>query len=255
MTQRVLNQRPAFSDRPFSGDGTSLYATVGTSVRYRNLRVLAQPRRLARKRSRRGIFIKGTGGIHDIAATSVLKTTRIDSAADPTAQFTTALPADLIPPSGTQLVTFDVRTYADDVESETDNFRPVTVEIDSSGDGQTQILGRAQVLDHEVRAGGVVRIRFRWLPSLEGTQPDQFVLSRTAGPSSPSDVTQAFGGGTDPVVVEIDTAALSDASAYTFTISAENTGASVSKDVVVGLSVTADATGPDTPTNGGAEAW
>lgn len=248
MTQRVRNLTAAFNDAPFSGSGgTSLYATAGTSVRYRNVRVLSGG---GRRRRRKG-YVKGSGGVHDLSAASVLKTARIDSATDPTDEFTTALPASLIPGSGTANVTFDVRRFALNVENESDNFRTVTVEVDSSGDIVAAILGTGTLLNLEVRAGGVVRIRFRYNSVLDGTVPTQFVASRTAGPTSPSDATVSYVSG--QAVYEIDTPALSDASAYTYKITAE--AGAVTSDILTGISVTADATGPSAPTSGVAEAW
>ena len=253
MTQRVRPALPMFNAHPFDGDGTSLYATVGTEVQYRQLRVLMRPRRFARRR-RRGTLIKGTAGVHDIA-NSVPKTARIDSIDDPAEQFTTALPSALIPSSGTHEVTFDVRRHADHVECETSNSRVVTVTADNSGDGASAILGGATLLEEQVRAGGVVRVRFLWRPSVDGVQPDTFTLTRTAGPTSPSDVVQAHGGGTSPVTVEVDTAALSDASAYTFSVVAGDSVTGATASVLVGIVVAADAAGPGPATNGGAVAW
>lgn len=89
MTQRIATD-PAFNDRPFDGEGVSVYAAGAESFRYRELRALA----MDNGRGRCG-WIKGQGGRHDIAATSVLKTARVDSAADPTSSIVYNLPADL----------------------------------------------------------------------------------------------------------------------------------------------------------------
>lgn len=246
MTQRVQNLNALFSDEPFSGEGVSLYATVGRLVQYRNYRVLPSGRR------RRNGWIKGSGGNHDIA-NSVTKTARVDNAADPGTSIAWALPASFIPGAGTQEATFDVRRYNSHVENETYNSGTVTVPIDSSGDGNDQILGTPTLIGVQVRDGGNVRIRFRYEPSLNGIQPTVFKAVRTAGPTSPSDVSLTVEEGeTD---IEIDVESLSDASAYTYKITAENSGGTVTKDVLTGIVFTADATGPTAPTAGTTEVW
>ncbi len=243
MVQRIQSHRSLFNDRPFNGTGTSAYANLGSTVRYRDLRVLHLPKKYPRRSADPlGPWIKGQGGVHDIAA-GITKTARRGYAADPTASIPIDV-SDLIPATGTAVIALDVRTYKDDVENESDNNRIVTKTIDTSGDEINAILGAATLLDQEVRAGGVVRIRFLWSPSVDGTQPTQFRLTRTAGPSSPPDVVQLYSAGNP---VEILTAALSDASAYTFRITAEN--GAVTADVLAGISVTADATGPAAPTH------
>lgn len=253
MPQRLLPRRGAYNAHPFDGEGTSLYANVGTAVEYRRLRIVRRPRRLARKRCRRSRWIKGTGGAHDIAA-GVTKTARIDSVAAPTEQLVTTLPADLLPSSGTGEVVLDVRPYADDVEHLNTNSGTVQNTLDTSGDDQNAILGTALLVGTEVRAGGTVRFRFQWRPAADGVQPDQFVLERTAGPTSPSDVTQSFAGlaGDPATIVEIDVASLSDSAAYTFTVRADDSVTGATADILVGIVVTADASGPTAPTNGAA---
>lgn len=246
MTQRIQHHGTPFTHAPFDGEGVSLYATVGRTVQYRNLRILPGGRR---RRSRSG-WIKGSGGNHDIA-NAVEKTARVDSVADPGVEIVWALPASFIPGAGTQNATFDVRRYKDDVENESSNARTVTVPIDSSGDGDDQILGTAELVNVQIRDDGDVRIRFRYTPSSAGIQPDTFTAVRTAGPTSPADVEiTALDGETN---FEIDVPGLSDASAYTYKITAEN--GAVAKDVITGIEFTADATGPTAPTEGVAEPW
>lgn len=241
---RILALNHAFNDRPFEGSGASLYATIGDTVVYRGLRVLPN----ARKRRNRCSWIKGQGGRHNIAATSVLKTTRRDSVASPADEFEYTLPAEF----ASQSVQIDVRQFADDVENTTDNFRTYTLELDGSLDDVTGILGTAVLLELQVRAGGIVRIRLNYLEDIEGVQPTVFRAVRTAGPSSPSATTASYSPG--QTLVEIDTEALLDASPYTFKVVAENTGGTVTKDVLTGITVQADATGPGAPISGSAEA-
>jgi len=112
----------------------------------------------------------------------------------------------------------------------------------------TAILGSAVVLSQDVRAGGIVIIRIRYDKSLDGTQPNNFNLQRTAGPSSPSDVATAYACRERFIV--ITTTGLRDSSAYTFTIEAEDSVTGTTLAVITGLSVTADASGPIAPING-----
>lgn len=248
MTQRVNNRAAMFNDHPFAGAGESLYqSAVDGSVRYRNLRVVPG----AVRRRRRGGGIKGSGGVHDIAAASVLKTNRVDSVTEPTAA---GFSVDTSAISGIPgAVTWDVRRFDSHVENETEGFRTATVELDANGDEVGTIYGTAVLLSQTPLAGGAVKFRVRYTASRKGTTPVLLRASRTAGPSSPADATTTFDGTSQ--VVEITTPALSDASAYTYTISAENSGATITADLITGISVTADATGPTAPTEVGAEAW
>ena len=239
---RILSPRSAFNDRPFEGSGASLYATIGGRVLYRANRVLPTGRR------RRNGWIKGQGGRHNIAAPSVLKTTRVASAASPA----TSIPYTLPSTFEDQLVTFDVRQYANDVENTTDNFRTVAKEIDGDLEDGTGILGTAILLSVVPRAGGICRIRLNYFDNPDGVQPTVFRASRTAGPSSPAATTASYSPG--QTLVEIDTEALLDSSPYTFKVTAENSGGTVTEDLIVGITVQADATGPAAPISGSAEA-
>lgn len=240
---RVDTQSGAFNDHPFDGDGVSLYARAGSEVQYRNVRVLP----VSRGRRRNGA-IKGTGGNHSLGAASVLKTARVASAAAPAVTLDFTLPAAMLG----QTVTFDVRRYKDDVENESTAYRTVTAAVDGSGEDATGILGTASLVSVEKRAGGVCRIRFTWTASRVGVQPVRFRAARTAGPTSPSSTT--VGVVDRQRLYEIDTAALSDASAYTFKITAENAAGTITADVLTGITVTADATGPTAPGSITAEA-
>ena len=221
---RLGSKRVMFSDRPFQGEGYSLYVTPGDTVQYRNLRLLgrrslgSQP---AGKGSRLGTITPGG---------------------------TVSLPAGYVD----QDLVFDVRHFKDDVENETDNFRTARITVDGAGDVVAGILGSGQVISQEIMSGGVVKIRIRYFPARDGVQPNLFRLTRTSGPTSPADITLAVTV-LRPSVLEFATGALSDASAYTFTVRAEN--GAVTKDLVTGLSVTSDATGPAAPSAAEAQAW
>lgn len=220
-----------FNHQPFTGAGVSLYVTAGSSVQYRNKRLI------------HGSILRGTE--FDCGATSVLKTARKTFAASPVSSISYT-----VAPSATYAV--DIRTFRDNVENETDNYRTRSITLDSGGDDTSTIQGTATLLDYEKRDGGIVRLRFLWEPSADGVQPDTFTAIRTAGPTSPADIAVTVTAGIR-TVVEIDTLALSDASAYTYKIQASLSA--VTADVLTGISVTADATGPTAPTGVTAEEW
>lgn len=221
--------------RPFNGTGASLYIGSGApdpgpeSILFRLLRFGAC------------LFLQGVQST--IGGTNVNKTARVASVSDPTDEIPYTLPGTL----ANTTVYAQVRAYKDDAENET-NFRPVRIELDGSLADITGIHGTALLLDYEPRAAGVVRIRFAWIPARTGTQPAQFVAVRTAGPTSPANAT--ITAVTRGRVYEIDTPALSDSAPYTYKIRAENGATTL--DVLTGISITADATGPTAPTSGSA---
>lgn len=224
----------AFNHHPFNGQGASLYV----AGLYRNQHVINGC-------SLAGVVIQGTD--FPIAETNVKKTARVDFAAGTETdevELTTDLSA-----YNESTVTVDVRHYKDDVECETTH--PQKITLDASGDVAETIRGAYSLNGAEVRAGGVVRVRFTYIAALNGIAPETFEISRTAGPTSPTDVSIEYAGsGT----YEIDTAALSDASAYTFDVIAENDTQSVSRTLGE-VTFTADATGPDAATSATAEAY
>ena len=216
---RLRSRKTIRSHAPFTGAGASLYIDAA----------------FRRSRLWSGHFLCGTEST--IGGTNVQKTARVDYVSDPTASFAVAAPLSV-----TRV--YQVRTFKDAVENE-GNYRPITVTYDGSGADATLILGYATLVAKEIRAGGIVRIKFRWIASRSGTQPTQFLAIRTAGPSSPANgSTSADGTGH----YEVDTPALSDASAYTYKIQAK--AGAVTADVLTGITFTADATGPTVPTSG-----
>lgn len=220
-----------FNHQPFTGSGVSMYVTAGSTVQYRNKRLIT------------GSILRGTE--FDCGATSVLKTARETFTASPVSSITTT-----IAPSATYAV--DIRTFRDDVENESDNYRTRSITVDGSGEDTGTIQGTATLLDYELRDGGIVRLLLLWEPSADGVQPDTFTAIRTAGPTSPANAAVTVDPGVR-VIVEIDTPVLSDASAYTYKIQASLSA--VTADVLTGISVTADATGPTAPTGVTAEEW
>lgn len=225
------------SDRPFQGQGLSVYANTGAAVLYRQPRVV-----MRRHRRHRRFWIKSTEERLELGADPIPKTLRQTSQAG-TASQQLAIPLTLLAGWASSEIVIDVRHYHDDVENLTDNHRAVRVELDGSLDEVQEIRGTAQLLTPEIRAGGIVRLRWRWIAARDGVQPDTFRASRTAGPTSPSDATTAASGSG---LYEVDTPALSSG-AYTYKLTAE-LGA-VTQDVLTGIAFTADAAGPPAVTS------
>jgi hypothetical protein len=237
---RLVPTRATRSNRPFQGTGASLYIGSGSpdpgpaSIAYRNLRAWPIAGRFS-----------ALGG-SKIGGTNTLKTARVASVADPTAAFAYALPGSL----ASKTVYAQVRTFKDDVENET-TLSPARVDLDGALADASTIDGTAILLSQVLNDGGIVTLRFKYQIALTGVQPLLFRIHRTAGPSSPADVTASFAAG--QTVYEIQTPALLDSSPYTYQITAEN-GATVVV-LLSGISIQADATGPTAATAGSAIPW
>lgn len=230
---RVRPLIPIFaSDRPFEGQGISVYANVGETVLYRAPRVV-----MHRHRRQRRVWIKSPEERIPLDADPIPKTLR-RTVLTGTAGDELEIPLTLLAEWANETIVIDVRHYRDDVENLSDNFRTVRVDLDGDLDPDEEIRGTAVLLEPQIRAGGIVRLRWRWIPAIDGTQPTLFRASRTAGPTSPAAVTTtARGAG----LYEVDTPALNSA-AYTYKITAEN--GAITKDVLTGITFTADGTGP-----------
>lgn len=231
-TPKSRRSHLVFSDRPFQGEGASLYVTIGTRVVYRALRSIGG--RIAEM----GTF--SLGG-------DVAKTTRVASGSSPLTSLSVAVDTDW----HSETIAVDVRRFKDDVENTTDNYRVGKITLDSGGAEVNTIYGSATALSVEQRDGGVCLIGIVFEQSPEGLQALTLTAIRTAGPTSPADVVLAADPGRQTYYFE--TPALSDASAYTYKIQAAN--GAVTVDVLTGLSVTADATGPTAPASGSGVAW
>jgi hypothetical protein len=219
----------------------SLYCTEGTAVLYRQLRAVTGGTR----RRRRGGWIKGTSGVHDVAG-GVAKTPRRDSLAATTGEvdFAWPLPAELLDAS----IAVDVRHYKGDVENTSDNVRARHLTL-VAGDSSGEILGTAALRNVEPLAGGIVRLTFDYFAARNGIAPAAFRLARLSGPTSPADIVVTWLG---ERTVIIETGALDDSAPYSFSLTAEN--ASVTRLLLDAIAVQADATGPPAPTSGSAEA-
>lgn len=215
---------PLHNAQPFSGQGASLYVTSGSEVQYR--RMVMQPRRR--------VLRQGWSGRN-------AKTLRVDSdtgVSDDQIDFAYDI-------SGLAAGSYvaDVRHYKNHWENLATNDLTQPFTIDGSAAEVAAIRGTVTWHAPEIRSGGIVRFRWAWHAADVGTQPTLFRVDFTAGPTSPADLTINLETGRIEYV--LDSAALSDASAYTVVLKGENgaTTATLATD-----SVTADATGPAAPT-------
>jgi hypothetical protein len=212
-----------YGHRPFTGEGVSLYLKDGATdpgaaaIVYRNHRM--------------DHFLS-------LGTVRTNKTNRVTSQAAPTESFT----YDVSAYAG-QAVRLQLRPYLDDVELEVSQGTRLLI-LDGDGDDTTGVLGSLVLLETEIRAGGDVRLKTRYTPALGGLQPESFTASRTAGPTTPSDVVVGYSGG--DVFIDFDFTGLSSASAYTVKIFA--TVSATTYDLLTGLTFTADTTGPTAPT-------
>lgn len=246
MAIRLLGQNLMLIETPFTEEGVSLYAASGSSVQYRRPLFL-RGCSLGKKQTGGGLLALPTGSrlrSEEDLDVPLARTLRVASAASPAAELDYTVPAAWYPGN----VALSLRTYQDGIENEDLTVKVVT--LNASGEIDASLEGTAVLLGTQQRDGGVVRIRFSWVNTGSLT-PTSIKLIRTAGPTSPADQTYAYvGDGT----YEIDTTALSDASAYTFKIQMVVASPSTTADVLTGISVTADATGPTAPT-GSALPW
>lgn len=219
---RLLTKRRMFGNRPFETEGVSLYLAAdatdpgASAIRYRNHRMEHSP---------------------SLGTVRTSKTNRVAFQAAPTESFT----LDVSAYAG-QSLRLQLRPCLDDVELEVSQGTRLLT-LDGSGDDATGVAGSLILLETQIRAGGDVRIRTRYTPSASGVQPTSFTASRTAGPTTPANVTVTYSGG--DVYLDFDLVGLSSASAYTFKIFA--TASAVNYDMLTGISVTADNTGPTAP--------
>ena len=238
---RLRAPRALFVQRPFQGAGASLYATIGTRVQYRHACIP------------HGRFLKGKSGVFDFGAASVEKTARLASVDSPTAEISFPVPAAW----HSQTVTFDVRTFAADVENESDNYRTRVIEFDAGGVPVVHLAGSGRLLELEKRDGGGRRFRFVWQSSRVADSPTLFRITQTAGPGSLADITVAFVAGRREYEATLPD--LTDGESYTFQISAENGAAAILLDSLTpgdpDITFTADAAGPPEVTGASLSEW
>lgn len=226
------------SHRPFAGGiGASLYLGEGDP--------LADPGPTCIVYRRNRMFdgtdqIVPLAGEYNLGATSFPKSPAVDQVAGPGTELSYAILAAL----HGRVVWAQVRTCRDDVENET-LYRPRRIVLDSSGADASQILGTGRATAVLALDGGGVLVQFLYDAVRDGAQPEQFALSRTAGPTSPSPGVTPFVAGQRRY--ELTIPSLQDAGAYTFTIRGE--AATTSKDLVTGIVCTADGSGPPAVSN------
>lgn len=167
-------------------------------------------------------------------AVNFLHDAAVSIAVSPTNEISYALPAAY---NGTTFWA-QVRTHSNGVENET-LFRPQRITVDGSGNGSGTIDGAALILDTQKRDAGGMRVRFIYLPATTGLAPVTFTISRTAGPTSPADVSTSYIDGALEYSIDVDS--LQDAGAYTFELKATNGAA---EKVLATVNFTADASGP-----------
>lgn len=219
---RVRAKRPLYSARPFEGNGTSLYLSIdGEPVQYRQLQVASSAR---------------------LNPSPARKTTRVAFAADPATSIDYELPPEL----AGQSVTFDLRRYADDVESLMDNSSTRTVVIDEELAETPEIMASAYLVAVQILAGGRAEILFVYTPSPNGLQPERLELQRVSGPSSPAALVLLPDLLLLPTQYTFQTDPLLDSATYEFRLVAIYE--SVEQVLISGIVVQVDASGPPEPT-------
>lgn len=210
--------------RSFSGQGVSVYASTSLPIQYREMVLL---NRHAPQLVMNGASIS----------------TRIGSASG-TAGNVVSPEVDLSAYSSGS-VYLDVRHFRDNVESEVTH--PQLITLDGDGEQVAAIRGAVEVTLIEARAAGVLRIHFTYTASSNGTQPETFELRRTAGPTSPDDLSIEA----NPVLATGDyifeTEALDDTDVYEFSIYGVVADPAIEQVLATLEDVQADASGPPAP--------
>jgi len=111
------------------------------------------------------------------------------------------------------------------------------------------VRGMLSLLETELLSGGVVRFHLRYVPALYGLQPDSFTARATAGPDTPDDMTVSWSAAR---LFTSDTPALTVDGTYTYSIFGVSDGNET--ELLAGIAVTPDSTGPSGFTGVSAEA-
>lgn len=223
-----------FDQRPFAGGrGASLYIGDGDPLADPGPGCIAY---------RRNTILDGADSlvpyldeVLDLGAASVPKTLAVAQVEEPVDELPYTIPAELFD----RVVWAQVRTFQDHVENES-IYRPRRIVLDGSGDVENRILGSAAVVQKLALDGGGLRVDFVWTSVRDGTQPIQFALVRTAGPTSPSTATVLAVAGQRNYSITIT--GLQNAGAYTFRLDAE--AGLVADTLISGITFSADAAGP-----------
>jgi hypothetical protein len=178
-------------ERPFAGQGVSVYVDSSLPLQRKNL-----------------ITLSALG--HSLLFSRPSKTTRIASDTG-TANDALEIAVDLT--GYTSPVWIDVAHYRDDREN--DAAHPQLIHFDEAGDLETVLLGRAILVSVTPRTAGTLWIDWQWIPSATGLVPTHFELRRTAGPTSPAAI--RISNDSDPLQ-QFVIPNLEDSSTYNFTI-------------------------------------
>ena len=219
---RIRSKHFALNQRPFAGDGVSIYGTIGDRVKYRYQRI------------NRGLSVR-QGVEYHIGGDTVEKTARI-GVGDSSGEVEIELPDLLID----QTVTFDVRRFLDDVECLSDNSLTRSIAIDSDGEDANSIFAEIIFLRYEQRSNGVCRVYFDFRPSLSGLAVDSIVLRCTSDVIDDVSISLVHG---ESGTMSIDTDSL-DSGSYDFDIIAVSGS---TEKTLSSASVAADADGPAAP--------
>lgn len=235
ITPRHHRSHQIYTHRPFEGQGVSLYVSVAESVQYRNLRIVGNGYLQSPN------WVIGTGDIE--------KTARVAFEASPVSSISVPVDTDW----QSQTLAVDVRTFADDVENNSDNYRIARIDLDGSGVAQDTIQGVATLLGVEARSGGICVIRIAFANSTTGLQATLLTAVRTAGPTTPANIEVEVESGR--VVYEFTTEVLMEVGGSPYTFKIQGTAGATTADLLTGITVTVDSTGPDAPISGSGVAW
>ncbi|TWT49010.1 hypothetical protein KOR42_39260 [Thalassoglobus neptunius] len=215
---------PIFSDRPFAGQGVSVY--LGTS-----LPLITRPQRM----------VHGSPlavGDHPYSAESIARTTRVGSESGDSGELVEVeVDASAY---ASQTLWIDVRHFKDRVENSDPH--PQQLLLDGSGDPVSEILGEAISLGYVALAGGIIEVSFRWIPSAYGLTVETFELRRVSGPTSPAAVSITANSS---ALYQIESEALDDSATYSLEVVAIS--GSTERVLFTLASVQADASGPPIP--------
>lgn len=230
---RILGRKFLPGGTPFEGEGVSLYANFGTEVVYTRPMFLCD----------RGLLPGGDSSRLRSGEEFLPRTERVAFALSPEDSIDFEYP----PEWEGETIAVNVRTFKDGIENEDLSVRAIA--LSEGGEIVESLDGEAEILSIEARDGGIVVIRWRWRNTGTVT-PDTFSLIRTDGPTTPDPIVLDDSGDGE---YEYETLELEDSAPYTFKIQAA--GGMLTADVLTGIAVQADASGPIAPTGGSAVAW
>lgn len=117
-------------------------------------------------------------------------------------------------------------------------YAPQRITVDGSQDETDTIDGTASITAVEKRDAAGLRVRFEYHAALTGIQPAEFVLSKTSGTGTIADVSVPLSAAPGPYTVDVS--GLTDAGAYTFTLTAKN---GATEKLLATINFTADGDG------------